>query len=68
MSRACIHCKHFTDGHYSKTYISPICNVLGRDEDACYMRLRVCGLQGVLFKPKPAPNPEREGHAEQFKN
>lgn len=61
--RCCIHCKHFRDAHYSKTYISPQCVQRGTDS-AAYMRAHVCGLDGKLFEPKeqicpslPQPSP-----------
>jgi hypothetical protein len=48
--KLCINCQHFRDGHYSKTYITPRCQVRG-DDDAAYMREHVCGLDGKLYEP-----------------
>ena len=51
--KCCKDCKHFTDGHYSKTYISPTCTQRGTDS-AAYMREHVCGIdQARLFQPRP---------------
>jgi hypothetical protein len=48
----CKDCKWFTDGHYSKTYISPTCKVRGTDS-AAYMRAFVCGVENpTLYEPK----------------
>ena len=60
--KLCIHCQHFRDGHYHKTYISPRCSVRG-DDDCAYMRAHVCTLGGSLYEPKhinPALEPVRE--------
>lgn len=44
MTKCCKDCKHFTDGRYSKTYISPICIAHGGD-DASFFRKYVCGIE-----------------------
>jgi hypothetical protein len=65
--KRCIDCKHFTDGRYSKVYISPQCNQRGQDS-AAYMRQYVCGVdEARLYQPRPET---REGteHAQQFNN
>lgn len=51
--KCCKDCKHFTDAHYSKTYISPICTAHGGD-DAGFFRQYVCGVdEARLFQPRP---------------
>ena len=59
MERTCVSCRHFTDGHYSRVYITPRCTVLGNDA-AMYMRRKVCGIDDPKhWEPK---QPEtREG-------
>lgn len=52
MDRTCVSCRHFTDAHYSKTYISPTCQARGQDA-AAYMRAYVCGVdEARLYEPK----------------
>lgn len=56
--KSCIDCKHFTDGHYSKTYISPTCTQRGQDS-AAYMRQYVCGIDDAkLWEPKDEIDPQ----------
>ena len=51
--KCCKDCKHFQDGHYSRTYISPICTAHGGD-DAGFFRQYVCGIdEARLFQPRP---------------
>jgi hypothetical protein len=47
----CKDCKHFTDAHYNRTYISPVCLVHGGD-DAAFMRQYICTLDAKLFQAK----------------
>lgn len=50
--KSCVDCKHFTDGHYSKVYISPMCTKRGTDS-AAYMRQYVCGIdEATFYEPK----------------
>ena len=51
--KPCVECKHFTDGRYSRVYVSPQCNQRGQDA-AAFMREFVCGLEGRLWEPKDA--------------
>lgn len=52
--KCCKDCKHFTDGHFSKTYISPTCTVRGTDS-AAYMRECICGVdEARLWEPIPS--------------
>lgn len=47
----CKDCKHFTDAHYSKVYVTPICLAHGGD-DAMFMRSYICGVdEARLFQP-----------------
>lgn len=57
MEKACISCKHFRDGHMSRTYITPRCKVR-HDDAAMWMRANLCGLEGRLWQPieQPAPS------------
>lgn len=51
MERTCVSCRYFTDGHYSRTYISPICIAHGGDE-ATFMRDYICGIdEARLYEP-----------------
>lgn len=79
--KCCKECKHFTDGRYSKIYISPVCIVHGGD-DASFMRQYICGIEAARFyqpkidensTPKQPGDPVMEtgegtGHAQQFNN
>jgi hypothetical protein len=55
MEKACITCRHFTDGSISKhaTYIEPVCTVHGGD-DAMLVRQYICTLEGRLWQPMNA--------------
>ena len=58
--KLCKDCRHFTDAHYSKVYITPICTVHGGDE-ATFMRGYICGVdEARLYEPKPVTEPARE--------
>ena len=57
--KCCKDCKHFTDAHYSNTYISPTCTQRGTDS-AVYMRQHVCGVENPTLYEQ-APKPVREG-------
>lgn len=48
----CCECRHFTDAHYSKIYITATCTQRGTDS-AVYMRQYVCGVEEArLYEPK----------------
>ena len=47
----CKDCRNFTDAHFSKVYITPICTAHGGD-DAMFMRGYICGVEEArLFQP-----------------
>lgn len=52
MERFCKDCAHYTDAHFSRVYVTPICTVHGGD-DCAYMRHWVCGIEDArLYEPK----------------
>lgn len=53
MERFCKDCAHYTDAHFSRVYVTPICTVHGGD-DCAFMRSYVCTLDGKLWEPAHA--------------
>ena len=57
MEKCCKDCRHFSDAHYNRTYVSPVCIAHGGD-DASFMRQYICGIDKArLFEPKPSSLP-----------
>jgi hypothetical protein len=57
MEKCCKDCRHFSDAHYNRTYVSPVCIAHGGD-DASFFRQYICGIDKArLFEAKPSSLP-----------